>query len=140
MNNIFILILIHVPHVPRPLYGLMPRFLRILFPQVRYCFVICIRCVPISPFVLLSFYASCSYFSIYLQLVIFWGNLLKLKQIQFASNTLKRRLVFINSMTYLNFLKPNTKTCVHKTTNYFSKVEGEFKVRYNSHKIFFTPY
>ena len=92
-------------YLPRSLCGLVPRTFFPMHPAVSYI------AYSNSPLVLLSFNASRSYFYIYLLIVIFFsGNLLQLKQIQFANNTLKRRSVFINIMIYLNYLKPNTKT------------------------------
>ena len=65
-------------HVLPTLCSLRPRALWALFP---YWLVPCVLYVLISPFVLLSFYASRSCFSVCLLLVIWWGNLLNLKQI-----------------------------------------------------------
>ena len=47
---------------------------------------------------------------------------------------MKWRSVFINSMVYLSYLKPNTKTYKFKTADCFGIGEGEFKPRYNNHK------
>ena len=43
-------------------------------------------------------------------------------------------------MTYLNYLKPNTKIDTYETGNWFGTGEGEFKARYNNHKNLFTPH
>ena len=68
-------------HVPRALYGVVPRALGAIFPYVTYCLVLCVLYVQISPFAFLSFHALHSYFSVQLLLWFFVGNLPKLKQI-----------------------------------------------------------
>ena len=46
---------------------------------VPYCFVPCVLCVLISPFLLLSFHVSRCYFFVHLVLAIFWGKFTKVK-------------------------------------------------------------
>ena len=64
-------------------------------------------------------FANCLFFS---------AHLLKLKQISFTSNTLKWRSVFINSMIYLNYLKPNMKIYTYETANYFGTGKSKFRI------------
>ena len=59
--------------------GLMSRALWALFPYVSYYFVPCVLYVLVSPFVLLSFHASRSYFSVHFLLMIFWKKFTKVK-------------------------------------------------------------
>ena len=82
----------------------MPRAL--LFPYVP-CFAPCVLYILISPFLLLRFHASRSYFSVHLLRVIFLGNFTKRKT---NTTVLKWRSVLINSMIYLNYLLRNKKT------------------------------
>ena len=37
-------------------------------------------------------------------------------------------------MIYLNYLKPNIKTDICETKNYFGTTEGELRTQYNNHK------
>ena len=59
----------HVFHVPRARCGLVPCALWALFPFVPYRFVLYVLCFLISPFSLLSFHASRSYFSVHLLII-----------------------------------------------------------------------
>ena len=59
--------------------GLVSRALWALFPYVSYYFVPYVLYVLASPFVLLSFHASRSYFSVHFLLVIFWKKFTKVK-------------------------------------------------------------
>ena len=61
-----------VLHVPSSLRGLMPCTLWAIFPYVPYCFIPCVLHVLISSFLLLSFHASRSHFSVHLLLHFFW--------------------------------------------------------------------
>ena len=42
--------------------------------------------------------------------------------------------LLINSMICLNYLKPNIKTYICETKNYFDTTESEFKAQYINHK------
>ena len=108
-----------VPHVPRALCA------PVIHVPHALCGIVC-ACL-----VLLSFHESRSSFSVCLPIVIFFGKFTKVKA-KFDSNTLKWQSVFTNSMIYLNYLKPNTKTDTYETWNYFSTGEGEFKALYNT--------
>ena len=68
-----------VLHVSRALCGLVPRALCALFPYVTYCLVPCVLYVLISPFVLFSFHALRTCFSVHLLIVIFWEEFTKIK-------------------------------------------------------------
>ena len=59
----------HVFHVPRARCGLVLCALWALFPYVPYRFVLYVLYFLISPFLLLSFHASRSYFSVHLLLI-----------------------------------------------------------------------
>ena len=121
---------LHAPvfHVTCVICGLVSRTLWALFPYVTNCFVLWVLYVLITPFVLLSFHASRSYFSVNLLLVIFRGKSTKVKTNIVFQYYLKWQSVFINSMIYLNYLKPNTRKYTYETANYFGTGEGEFKV------------
>ena len=97
---------------PFSLRTLLSRILSTLCPNVTFN-VLEFPCIALLFFYL---FANCDFI---------W-------EMQFPSNTLKCRLVFVNSMTYL---KPNTKTYMYETAG-----EGEFKARYNNHKKLSTPH
>ena len=63
-----------VLHTPRALCGLVPRVLWAFFPYLPHCIILCLLYVLISPFVLFNFHDTGSNFSVYLLLLIFWGE------------------------------------------------------------------
>ena len=49
------------------------------------------------------------------------------------------RSIFIKSLIFLKYLKPNTETYTYEAASYFGTSEGEFKTRYNNHKKLLAP-